>query len=85
MPKSSQTLPESWLVRPQSCLWGQQDPRYAGSYPTEFGIFDMATFDLVLKVSEAEESIYPVNISPQMEVFQAFLLKYVFVMAIHTV
>ena len=64
MTKSSQTLPESWLVRPESCLQGQQDHQYA-SYPTEFGIFDTATFDLVLKVIEARESIYPVNVSPQ--------------------
>lgn len=69
MTTSSQILPEPRLVRPESCLRGQQDHWYAGSYPTEFGIFDMATFDLVLKVIEAGESIYPVNVSPQMASF----------------
>lgn len=69
MTKSSQTLLESRLVRTESCLWGQQDHWYAGSNPTEFGIFDMATFDLVLKVTEAGENIYPVNISLQMASF----------------
>lgn len=84
MTESSQTLPESWLVRPESCLRVQQD-RYAGSYPTEFGIFNMATFDLVLKVIDAGGSMILWRSPLTWQVFQAILLKYAFAMAIHTV